>query len=174
MTELVKVYNDGNVELNVEFSVIEGQVYANANTMADSQKLADWKRSANTKRYIDALETRGNSHSLILSGEGRKGGTWIHEKLVLNFARYISVDFELWCDDMIAILIRDGEVSLKQDSYMITDPKERALRWVEEYEEKQKLELEVKEKQEVIKAQAPKVEYYEKVLDTTIKRYKIA
>ena len=69
MTELVKVYNDGNVELNVEFSVIEGQVYANANTMADSQKLADWKRSSNTKRYIDALETRGNSHSLILSGE---------------------------------------------------------------------------------------------------------
>lgn len=58
MSELVKVYNDGSVELRVEFKMIDGQVYAKANTMAESQKLADWKRSANTKRYIDALNSR--------------------------------------------------------------------------------------------------------------------
>ena len=58
MNELLKVYNDGKVELRVEFEMIDGQVYANANTMVESQKLADWKRSANTKRYIEGLNSR--------------------------------------------------------------------------------------------------------------------
>ena len=52
MNEIVKVYNDGSMELKVEFKLIEGQVYANANTMADSKKLENWKASANTKDML--------------------------------------------------------------------------------------------------------------------------
>ena len=44
------------------------------------------------------------------------------------------------------------------DSYMIEDRVERAMKWIEEEETRKRLEL------EVIKEQAPKVEYYEKVL----------
>ena len=40
MNELVKVYNDGTVELRVEFKMIDGQVYAKANTMAELQKIS--------------------------------------------------------------------------------------------------------------------------------------
>ena len=172
MNEIVKVYNDGSMELKVEFKLIEGQVYANANTMADSKKLENWKASANTKRYVEALKLKDSlkSRELILSkrgGEELGGGTWIHEKLVLNLARYISVDFELWADDVVAELIREGSVSLSQDSYMIEDRVERAKKWIEEEENRKQLALEVKQKEEIIVAQAPKVEYYEKVLDTS-------
>lgn len=174
MNDLVKVYNDGSVELRVVFRMIDGQVYANANTMVDSQKLSDWKRSANTKRYLDALKSRRingmeNSHSTYIiseSGTDTLNGTWIHEKLILNLARYISVDFELWADEQIATLIRDGEVSLVKPSYTIDNPIERAKRWIEEQELHQ---LEVKQKDEVIIKVKEEVKAKVKVIDDITK-----
>ena len=81
MNELVKVYNDGSVELKVEFKMIDGLVYAKANSMTDSTKLDNWKRSGNTKRYLEALESRSvKSTEWILSNNGgTEHGTWIHE-----------------------------------------------------------------------------------------------
>lgn len=104
----------------IEFKIVNGSVYANANKMAEgfggSQKLADWKRSQNTKKYIEVLgKHMENSHMLILSDKTNVeygGGTWIHEKLVLSFARYCSTEFELWCDEQIETLLREGSVSL--------------------------------------------------------------
>ena len=43
---------------NIEFKMINGMVYANANSMADRVKLDNWKRSPNTKRYIEALTNK--------------------------------------------------------------------------------------------------------------------
>ena len=106
-----------------------GVIYFKANDMADSNKLKHWKSSPNTKRYIEALQiklgrfclVRDNLNEtkdiqLIINTEGKNGGTWIHEKLVLHLARYIDVDFELWCDEQIQTLFREGTVSIKQQS----------------------------------------------------------
>lgn len=120
---------------NIEFKVVDGCVYANANRMAEafggSKKLADWKRSENTKRYIEALEKHmENSHMLIKSEKTNieyGGGTWIHEKLILNFARYLNVEFELWCDEQIATLLREGNVSVKK----VTDIQNKRLEIME-------------------------------------------
>lgn len=107
----------------IEFKTIEGYVYANANQMANgfggSDKLKNWKNSPNTKRYIEALEkSLGKNYptELILVNQGGKAkeqGTWIHEKLILNFARYLNVEFKLWCDEQIATLLREGKVELQ-------------------------------------------------------------
>ena len=107
----------------IEFKTIEGYVYANANQMANgfggSDKLKNWKNSPNTKRYIEALEkSLGKNYptELILVNQGGKAkeqGTWIHEKLILNFARYLNVEFELWCDEQIATLLKEGKVELQ-------------------------------------------------------------
>lgn len=34
------------------------------------------------------------------------GGTWFHPKLGIKFARWLSVDFELWCDEKVEELIK--------------------------------------------------------------------
>lgn len=133
---------------NIEFKMIDGHVYANANSMADRVKLDNWKRSPNTKRYIQALETKGvenyvKSTEYIFSEEGRNGGTWIHEKLILSLARFIDVNFELWADEQISTLIREGQVVFNKDSYMILDPVERATRWIEEEQVRQQLSLDL-------------------------------
>ena len=67
---------------------------------------------------------------------------------------------------------RYKELSL--DSYMIEDRVERAKKWILEQEEKKlieekakQLQIEVEKKEEVIEIQKPKVEYYEKVLDSS-------
>lgn len=171
MTELVKVYNDGTVELQVEFKIIDGAVYANANSMADSKKLENWKASTNTIRYIEALKNKDSlkSRELIISKRGGVdvgGGTWIHEKLILSLSRYISVEFELWIDEQIATLIREGEVSLVKPSYTIDNPIERAKRWIEEQELHQ---LEVKAKEEVIVKVTEQVKTKTKMIDDMTK-----
>ena len=106
---------------NIEFKIINGSVYANATSMANafdngSQKLADWKRSKKTIELINELETMENSHSLIVSEEGRNGGTWIEENLVLDYAQYLSIKFRVWCNTQITTLLREGEVTLKPKS----------------------------------------------------------
>lgn len=107
----------------IEFKIVDGHVYANANQMANgfggSQKLADWKRSENTKRYMEALNKNKLWKNSIISEEGRNGGTWIHEKLVLNFARYLNVEFELWCDEQIATLLREGTVTIDKKQNLL-------------------------------------------------------
>lgn len=42
---------------------------------------------------------------LVRSKSGPTGGTWLHPKLAVRFARWLSVDFEIWCDEQINALI---------------------------------------------------------------------
>ena len=49
---------------------------------------------------------------LIQTQRGDGSGTWIHEKLILKLAQWLSVDFELWCDERIAELLRTGKTEI--------------------------------------------------------------
>lgn len=165
----------------IEFKMVDGHVYANANQMANgfggSQKLKDWKRSENTKRYIEALEAKGKFSTPLIDTKigGINGGeTWIHEKLVLNFARYLNVEFELWCDEQIATLLREGKVELQPTNDKISllmrivtanGETELALA-MNRYENNyvKPLELDNKIKSQQIAELQPKGTYYDLVL----------
>lgn len=72
--------------------------------------------------------------------------------------------FSDWvCDEVLPSIRKNGEYSLsqRQDSYMISDPAERARRWAEEYEEKLALETKVNEL-------SPKAYVYDKIIDSTL------
>ena len=132
---------------SIQFKIVDGHVYANANKMAEAfggrVKLDNWKRSENTKRYIEALEKalrENHDTELIIVKQGGKAneqGTWIHEKLILNFARYLNVEFELWCDEQIATLLREGKVETKvkntSDKKEVDEIKKRNLEIRERY-----------------------------------------
>ena len=165
----------------IEFKMIDGHIYANANQMANgfggSQKLKDWKRSENTKRYIEALEAKGKFSTPLIDTKigGINGGeTWIYEKLVLNFARYLNVEFELWCDEQIATLLREGKVELQPTNDKISllmrivtanGETELALA-MNRYENNyvKPLELDNKIKSQQIAELQPKGTYYDLVL----------
>ena len=102
----------------IEFKVIDGEVYANATSMCKPFKklTKDWLKTEQTKRYISALEQKDNyPNGLFLISKGglvENSGTWIHEKLILKLAQWLDVNFELFCDEAITTLLRGGTVPL--------------------------------------------------------------
>ena len=80
----------------IEFKVIEGEVYANATSMCKpfNKTPKDWLRTAQTQRYISALEQKANMPNEMVSknkgGDINDQGTWIHERLVLRLASCIG------------------------------------------------------------------------------------
>lgn len=104
----------------IEFEVIDGHVMANATKMCHffGKKASDWLRLPQTQRYILAMQAkRENPASLF---ETRKGGsdggsTWINEKLILKLAQWLDVEFEIWCDEKVAELIKNvGKLDKKE------------------------------------------------------------
>ena len=45
--------------------------------------------------------------AFIKTVRGNNGGTWLHPDLMVCFARWISVDFEIWCDQAIRQLLTE-------------------------------------------------------------------
>ncbi|MDT8895800.1 KilA-N domain-containing protein [Halomonas sp. I1] len=68
----------------------------------------DWLRLPDTIKYIQALERTCGKIPYVKTSRTRQdrgGGTWIHPDLAVLFARWLSVDFAVWCDQQIKRLI---------------------------------------------------------------------
>lgn len=102
-------------ESPIQFEEINGQVMANATLMckAFGKRPADWLKTEQTQRYMKALASTRKivpADLHVVRNGGMDYGTWIDEKLVLNLARWLDVEFEIWCDECIAELSRNGYV----------------------------------------------------------------
>lgn len=81
-----------------------------------------WLELPSTKEFIktyttimcpdnnNCLETVRKSDSLIKSIDGRNGGTWMHEDIALEFARWLCPAFAIWCNNRIKELLLMGKV----------------------------------------------------------------
>lgn len=76
---------------------------------------AQWLRLDSTKEYVERLTDRmaksnvEKSHITLVKarrGNTATSGTWLHPKLAVKFARWLSVDFEIWCDEQVDALLR--------------------------------------------------------------------
>ena len=80
----------------IEFKMVEGQVYANATSMCKpfGKLVKDWLKTAQTQRYITALERKDDYPNglveVIQGGISDNQGTWIHEKLILKLAQWLT------------------------------------------------------------------------------------
>lgn len=83
---------------------------------AFGKETAQWLRLPSTTEYMEALaesipvEITG----LVKSKRGQSGGTWLHPKMGVAFARWLDVRFAVWCDTQIDDIIRGGQ-SLKAE-----------------------------------------------------------
>lgn len=118
---------------NIEFKVVEGHVYANATSMckAFGKLPKDWLKTEQTQEYISELGRKEKSPNglvkVVQGGKANEQGTWIHEKLILDLARWLNVKFRVWCDEQIATLLREGNVSVKK----VTDIQNKRLEIME-------------------------------------------
>lgn len=88
-------------------------VMVNATEMAKpfGKRPAKWLELPSTKEFLMTLQTIRKSDSFIRTVEGKKGGTWMHEDVALEFARWLSPAFAIWCNDRIKELLMKGTVS---------------------------------------------------------------
>jgi len=104
-------YQDQVVRFNVD-----GWINATDIAKRFGKRPVDWLRLPDTESYLAALARHlnvGFSHNLIRTQRGRSGGTWLHPKLAVHFARWLDNDFAVWCDMQIDALLR-GDLSALQ------------------------------------------------------------
>lgn len=116
----------------VEF--VRSNAYARLNDIGDcfGKKVPQWTRLAQAKEYIEAFKADRAYGQLppIIVAEGRninsvdaallkqfgvekvRTGTWAHPDVVIEFARWCSPAFGLWCNRQIRHLLQYGEVNL--------------------------------------------------------------
>lgn len=81
--------------------------YLNATEMckAAGKRLNNYLRNETTMAFVDALstETRIRASKLIQSVKGGKGpqGTWVHPKVAIHLAQWLSPEFAVWCTNII-------------------------------------------------------------------------
>ena len=61
----------------------------------------EWLRLPATREYLAALERKYGNIPYFKTRRGQNGGTWLHPKLGVTFARWLDIDFSVWCDDQI-------------------------------------------------------------------------
>lgn len=99
MTNLVKAdYHDVAVTFTED-------AWFNATMVAErfEKRPVDWLNQDGTKEYVSALASllKCEPKSLLKTKRGNNGGTWMHPRLGVPFARWLDVRFGVWCDDQI-------------------------------------------------------------------------
>jgi len=107
----------------VSFSTDNG-IMVNATEMAKpfGKQPIDFLKNQQTTEFLDEL-----SKLRILSLEnlvkvqkgGANPGTWMHEDVALEFARWLSPKFGIWCNDRIKELLTKGQMSLQSEDHPV-------------------------------------------------------
>lgn len=156
------------------------KVMVNATEMAKPfcKNTKDWLRLKSTKDLIETLSAVRQislTNLVAVYQGGDNQGTWMHEDVAMEFARWLSPKFAIWCNDRIKELMTRGTTSIAQLSR-----KELALMVVQAEEERERLALENTQKaleierqqstielqNATITQQAPKVSYYDTTLQS--------
>ncbi len=105
--------------------------YLNATSIAKGfgKQPKDYLKTEQTKSYITALAKSISTRTKILVKEnqlvkvkngGNDRGTWLHPKLAVHFARWLSAEFAVWCDEQIESILY-GKSQPKLDSLSNSD-----------------------------------------------------
>lgn len=108
-----KVFSYGNSPIT--FQLGEATM-VNATEMAKpfGKRPAKWLELPTTKAFLQSLcEVRKSDiTTFVVTAKGNsttfEQGTWLHEDVALEFARWLSPAFAIWCNDRIKELMRYG------------------------------------------------------------------
>lgn len=120
---------------DISFDLPEEMINATQMAKCFNKQVHEWLRLPSTKEYLGALETtrkfgsletRGKSLSLVMTKEGRNGGTWLNRNAALEFARWLSPEFSIWCNNAILDLMSGKTSSVQPTHTKVSTSKARA------------------------------------------------
>lgn len=172
-------YNGTNISfLNGEDTTI------NATEMASAfnKSVSDWTRQKSTKEFVKTLSAvKGIPSSALIQtvrggNEYEKQGTWMHEDVAIEFARWLSPAFAIWCNDRIKELLSYGMTAMPKTLDEMIDNPDLVIGMAQRLkEERAAKELAQKERAEALRqlsqtsnqlaTAAPKADYYDAVIE---------
>lgn len=147
-------------------------VMVNATEMAKSfgKTTKDWLRTNASSEFINSLSAVRQicPSQLVVVKKGNSNefeqGTWMHEDVALEFARWLSPAFAIWCNDRIKELLKYGMTATQPTlDEMVNNPDlviRMATQLKQERKEKARLEAENKR---IIEETAPAVTFTQAV-----------
>ena len=84
----------------------------------------DWLRNQQSEEFISTLSAVRQICPTDLikqrqGGDPQKQGTWMHEDVAMEFARWLSPAFAIWTNDRIKELLQDGVTTVATDDQTI-------------------------------------------------------
>ena len=165
---------------NVTFAKKGNLVMVNATQMAKpfGKRPTFWLNNQSTKEFLSELSGVRNltPSDLVRVTNGDNGGTWFHEDVAIEFARWLSPAFAIWCNDRIKELLTIGMTATQPTLEAMLDNPDLviglATKLKAQREENARLEAEnrknqlvIAEQSEKIKKDAPKVTYFQAFMD---------
>lgn len=119
------------ISLNFNGLIINfyGEAFINATEVAKmfGKRTENYLRNESTKAYIAALAenlsvtrksvTEQNQLVTVIQG-GKEQGTWFHPKLAIDFARWLSPEFAVWCDAQIESILSGKQIEAAPTYYV--------------------------------------------------------
>lgn len=67
----------------------------------NDKRPSEWLRHEGTIEFVEAVSAfnMGNAH--IKTTKGKGGGTWAHWQIALAYAKYLSPEFHMWCNQVV-------------------------------------------------------------------------
>ena len=133
----------------------------------------DWLRTEYTQAVIRTLSAvRQISPTelvkVVQGGAPNLQGTWMHEDVAMEFARWLSPAFAIWCNDRIKELLTTGVTTVANDDEVIMQAMTVLKKRLDESKQRvQMLEGQTEIQREQIKDLAPKAQYTDEVLQST-------
>lgn len=170
-TPQIYEYNGSNI------TFLNGDdVMANATEMAKAfgKQPKEFLRLPSTASFIEALSSVRKSPTsdfqaviTVMGSPENGGGTWMHEDVAIEFARWLSPHFAIWCNDRIKELVKHGLTAINPDEFLNPDYVIKVMTALkEERAEKEALKMTTQLQEKELKESAPKVEYHDKVLQS--------
>lgn len=154
-------------------------VMVNATEMAKSfgKTPKDWLRTKQSEEFITSLSVVRQiclTELVQVNQGGNEQGTWMHEDVAMEFARWLSPTFAIWCNDKIKELLTSGVATINNEDEMIAKAMQVLNQRLEKAKQ-EKLQMQSTIDQQAVTidlqnqeltTQAPKVQYYDTVLQS--------
>ena len=169
-TNQIFQYNGSPISFHKGDSVV-----VNATEMAKpfGKNASHWLRNQSTQEFLNELSRLRNRNlndlvQVTNGGSNGEHGTWMHKDVAMEFARWLSPAFAIWCNDRIKELLTTGVATTRNDDEAIAYAMGVLNKRLEQSRaEAQRLMLTNERQAEELKQQAPKVAYHDEVLSST-------